>query len=61
MKFAKNQTIQIIVPTEELMSSIRLLDEDGMPIIKIEDDRGGSSGAWIFTIGEGGSNEQTNT
>lgn len=52
MQFVKNQTIQIVVPTEEMMDTIQQLDETGMPIIKIEDDRSGDNGAWIFTIGE---------
>jgi hypothetical protein len=53
MQFVKNQTIKIVVPTEEIVNTIQQLDEDGMPIIKIEDDRGGNTDAWIFTIGEG--------
>jgi hypothetical protein len=53
MQFVRNQTIQIIVSTEEMANTIQQLDKDGMPIVKIEDDRGGNSGAWVFTIGEG--------
>ena len=45
-------SIRLEVPTDEMMDTIRQLDEDNIPIIKIDDDRGGSSCSWIFTIGK---------
>lgn len=44
-------TLRLEVPTDEMVDTIKQLDEENISIIKIEDDRGGN-GSWIFTIGK---------
>ena len=53
MKFnlVQNQRVKIKVETEELLDTIYELDQEGLAIISIRDDRGGS-GVWIFTVGQ---------